>query len=85
MDQDTTAVYFEPEPAAGIVVSPWWGDLDGGGSVAWLEIQTARSVRAIDTEGKIILDKDRQPFGRLDPADAEAFDRFISSIEFKAR
>jgi hypothetical protein len=83
MDEHTTVVYFEPDPAAGMVFTPWWGDLDGGGTTWWLQLSSARWTRCIDTAGKVILDEGRQSLDRLDPADAEAFDRFISSIEFK--
>jgi hypothetical protein len=85
MDQDTTVVYYQPDTAAGVIFTPLWGDLDGGGSIWQLQVTSARSVRRVDAAGKIVLDEQGQPFGRLDPADAEAFGRFLSSIEFKAR
>jgi hypothetical protein len=78
------AVFPEPDPASGMLVRAMSGDSPTG-DVWCLRIWTARSIRCVDLEGKLVVDSDGQPYGRLDPADAEAFDRFISTIVFETR
>jgi hypothetical protein len=73
IDRDTTVVFFEPDPAAGIALAT-----DG----ASVQIRTARWIRAIDRKGALASDFGR---GQLGPADVQALDRFILSTELENR
>jgi hypothetical protein len=77
--QRATVTFADPEPQAGMEVFPLMGDSPTGGGTD-LIVRTAYSIRAIDISGAVV-----DGYGHVDPRDAEAFDRFISSIKFEAR